>query len=655
MKQFFQAIRHQLCIHLIALCLLAVVRVVFFLAVKDALTPDVAGRPDLCATAFMRGLWFDNVVGCYVMALPLVLACLVCMARSWRKWMWRAVNAWFGTLYTLVFMASAANIPYFLYFTRPLNASIWNWAEYGGTTLGMLFGEASYWPYILLFATVTAAFCTALWLLRRYALRHEAVATPLRRRTAAQWVAMVAATAVLCGTCAFGIRGRMGYNPIKVSAAYFCTSPVLNNLGVAATFSLLQSTLDTLRPENRTLHLMPEADAVRHVQGFYGRRGIAGISPVAREVKPEGAPTRQNVVVVLMESMSASLMSHFGNKDNLTPCLDSLYDRSLSFANFYSAGTHTNHGLYATLYSFPAIMFRNAMKESTVHSYSGLPTVLKQAGYSTMFFMTHESQYDNMNAFFRTNGYDEIYSQENYPRDKVANHFGVPDDYLFTYALPVLRRHAASGRPFFATLLTISNHPPYVVPAEFRDPQLQPEQQIVRYADRCIGRFMEAVSREAWAKNTIFVFLGDHGKQVGAPDCELPQPFNHIPLIIHADGITPEVRTDFAGQVDVAPTLLHLLRVPYVQNNFGIDLLSDERRPAAFYTADKTIAARNADCLYVYNAETRQEHFYDLRAGDHPRPTKASPEFAALKNYVFSLLQCAESMVQKGQTTDKRH
>lgn len=73
---------------------------------------------------------------------------------------------------------------------------------------------------------------------------------------------------------------------------------------------------------------------------------------------------------------------------------------------------------------------------------------MKENGYDTMVFMTHESQYDNMNAFFRTNGYDEIYSQENYPKEKVVNHFGVADDFLFSYALPVLRKHAESGRPF---------------------------------------------------------------------------------------------------------------------------------------------------------------------------------------------------------------
>lgn len=93
----------------------------------------------------------------------------------------------------------------------------------------------------------------------------------------------------------------------------------------------------------------------------------------------------------------------------------------MAFSNFYSAGTHTNHALYATLYSFPSIMKRNAMKGSAIPSYSGLPTVLRDNGYRTLFFMMHESQYDNMNAFFRSNGFDEIYAQENYPKEKIAN------------------------------------------------------------------------------------------------------------------------------------------------------------------------------------------------------------------------------------------
>lgn len=653
MKRLLHFIAYILSIHVVALVLLTLFRIVFFCSIKGQLTPDVAGRTDYIVTAFIRGLWFDNVIASYLTALPLVLGSIMVVAGWWKAWMYRAVNWWMGVLYVLVFMAEAGNIPYFIYFSKMLNASIWNWAEYGTTTLGMIFGEKSYYAFIALFVGITALFSVFLAMLRKRFVRIENqendVAATHTKPSLTSYIAMTITCLALYGACFMGIRGRLGYNPIKVSAAYFCSSPVLNNLGVNPTFALLYSTLDEMRPENHTLHLMPEAEAVKNVQAFYGRKGIKGISPIARYVTPKEHPTRQNVVIVLMESMSAKLMSHFGNPYHLTPNLDSLYAHSLSFANCYSAGNHTNHGLYATLYSFPSIMFRNAMKGTNIPVYTGLPTILKQAGYSTLFFMTHESQYDNMNAFFRTNGYDEIYAQENYPKSKVVNHFGVADDYLFEYALPVLRRKAESKKPFFATLLTISNHPPYVIPERFRDKKLTPEQQIVRYADDCIGHFMRQVEKEAWAKNTLFVFLGDHGKLIGTADCELPESFNHIPLIIHGSTITPEERTQYAGQVDVAPTLLGLLHIPYTQNNFGLDLLHDAPRPAAFYTADKTIAARTDQLLYVYNDEQKKEYCYQLNCG-RPTPTAFSPAFAPLKKYVFSLLQTTEYMVQKGLT-----
>lgn len=655
MKFFLKTLSYLLCVHLLGLLVMSVFRLAFFNSVSPLLPPDVAERTDWILTAFVRGVWFDNVIACYLMALPLAVAVVAGVCNWWRAGLFRAFNVWFGTLYALVFMASAGNIPYYAYFTKLLNASIWNWAEYGGTTLGMIFGEASYRAYIFAFFAATLLFGASLYLLRTRVFgftarrMRSAKPSPVRawQRAGIAWVG-----AAVLGGCILGIRGRLGYNPIKVSAAYFCTNPVLNNLGVNPMFCLLTSTLDEMRPENKKLHLLPPEEAIRQVQQFYGRKGIPGISPIARQVVPQGEPTRQNVVIVLMESLSAQLMGSFGNTRELTPCLDSLYRHSLSFANCYSAGNHTNHGLYATLYSFPSIMFRNAMKGSNIPNYSGLPTVLKQNGYSTLFFMTHESQYDNMKGFLLTNGYDEIYAQEDYPRSKVVNHFGVPDDYLFTYALPVLRRHAAQGKPFMATLLTISNHPPYVVPKEFQTPGLTPEEQIVRYSDDCIRRFMAEAGKEDWAKHTLFVFLGDHGKLIGQPDCELPESFNHIPLIIHADGLQAQERTDFAGQVDVAPTLLGLLRIPYVQNNLGIDLLS-EQRPAAFYTADKTIAARDGKRLYVYNAETEKEYFYNLKDGK-PVETQHSPEFSTLKGYVFALLQATEQLVQNGQTLDHR-
>lgn len=650
-KSILRRFTYLLTIHISALVLLTLFRLLFYASVRTQMTAEVSGNLHYVLTAFVRGLWFDNVVACYVMAVPLLFVSVVSVGGLWKSWMYRAVNVWFGVMYVPVFMASAGNIPYFAYFGKLLNASIWNWADQGTTTLGMIFGEKAYYLYIASFFVATAAFTGLLILIRKKVLSYDSQDGRVTR----SWQNVIFSSiisVVMLGACFFGIRGRVGYNPIKISAAYFCSDTVMNNLGVNPTFALLRSTLDDMRPENKRLHLMDDAAAIKLVQQMYGRNGLSGISPVARKVVARTAPTRQNVVIVLMESMSAKLMSRFGNDKNLTPYLDSLYNTSLSFANCYSAGSHTNHGIFATICSFPALMFRNEMKNSDVGKYSGLPVTLKENGYTNLFFMTHESQYDNMNAFLRTNGFDEIYSQEDYPKDKIVNHFGVADDYLFEYALPVLRCHAQQGTPFFATLLTISNHPPYVIPEKYQDKSLTPEEQIVRYSDDCIRHFMEAAEREEWAENTIFVFLGDHGKLMGKTDCELPESFNHIPLIFHSRSLQPQERLQFAGQVDIAPTLLALLGISYTQNNLGLDLLNDTPRPMAFYTADKTIAARDANHLYVYNSEQKKEYCYCIK-GTKNVECNFSSEFERLKNYVFPLLQTTEYMLQNKMTTNK--
>lgn len=145
----------------------------------------------------------------------------------------------------------------------------------------------------------------------------------------------------MIGLCVFGIRGRTGYNPIKVSAAYFCQDAFLNQLGVSPTFNLLTSVLDDRRPENRYLHLMDEQEALEKVKALLARPGEPDVSPLAvyRHNSQDSVSRRcPNVVLIMMESMSSNFMKRFGQSQNLTPFLDSLYACSLSFPNFYSAG-----------------------------------------------------------------------------------------------------------------------------------------------------------------------------------------------------------------------------------------------------------------------------------------------------------------------------
>jgi phosphoglycerol transferase MdoB-like AlkP superfamily enzyme len=648
-KRFGLSLLYLLTIHVAALLFFFIFRFILFISTEYQFPDNIQNDIALQSVAFIRGVWFDNVIACYILILPLVVLWIASIFNYTAKWLFKSTAIYFICFYSLSFIIAAANIPYFGYFFKTINSSIYNWFGYGATTAGMVFGETSFYFPIFLGIASILLFGWGVLTLSSYFYRESTKASSTIHITNRISVLLTGAACV--GLCLFGIRGRMGYNPIKVSQAYYCEDPFLNQLGVNPVFNLLTSTLDDNRKENRYLHLMPEQEAVANVQKLLHREGIADISPIARKINQATSPNPKNVVLIFMESMSANLMNSFGATKQLTPFLDSLYQQSLSFSHFYSAGIHTNHGMYATLYSFPAIMKRNAMKGSVIPIYSGLPTILKDNGYQNLFFMTHESQYDNMNAFFRTNGFDEIYAQENYPAEKVVNSFGVQDDFLYQYALPILNKKAESGQPFFTVLLSISNHPPYVIPDYFKPHSEKPEDQIVEYADWSIRQFMTEAEKQPWFDNTIFVLLGDHGKLVGSPESEIPQSYNHIPLMIYGKDIQPEIKDNFGGQVDVAPTLLGLLNISYTQNNLGIDLLK-EQRPCMFYTADNLIAARDTTHLYIYSPDNKQEFRYE-QTGSTLHVAEDNEAFQRLKNYCFSMLQSTEYLVKEHKTIDK--
>lgn len=130
-------------------------------------------------------------------------------------------------LYAVVFMPSAANTPYFAYFFKNINSSIFSWFGYTATTAGMLVEESSYWLYIALYAVLTAAFIWWLFRLEKIFAR-LADGVPADSTKPQHYCVRALTTAVLIALCLFGIRGRRGYNPIKISQAYYCDDAFLN-------------------------------------------------------------------------------------------------------------------------------------------------------------------------------------------------------------------------------------------------------------------------------------------------------------------------------------------------------------------------------------------------------------------------------------------
>ncbi len=614
MNSFFKAFKFVLTTHLAALLVLSVLRLAQYLYLNDFVDATVSNP---VWPAFVRGLWLDNVAVCYVMVLPYVLLLFVSsIIPFFNKYVWRTVVSVVIATLSVEIALQAANLQYFKYFSNVINASIFEWKEEAGTAVTMILEEPSYWVLIICGLSLIGLFAVFIWKQSEKTL--SGLLSDNSSVTSVDRMKMLAVSVVVIGLCLFGIRGRMGYNPIKVSAAYYCDDYFLNRLGVNAAFNLLNTYIDSNRRENRGLELMDGATALRELRSAMQMGSsdifVADTLSLQRHCKRDSSAVfvdgeKPNVVIVLMESMSAKLMQSFGCDVTMTPFLDSLWNESLSFENFYSVGNHTNQGIYSTLYGFPTVLSRNAMKGTDIPTYYGMPNVFAEHGYSTSFYMTHESQYDNMNAFLRTNGFKHIRSQEDYPRDSVVNSFGVSDGFLFNYALKELQ---TMQQPFFTVLLTISNHPPYVVPDWFEAHGWDPEYAIILYADYCLKQFFEGMKRSGLYENTVFVFVADHGKIVGRPECEVAESFNHIPLIIHSPRIEKKIEKSFCCQTDIQTILFSLLGMEYDNVGFGCDVLN-KTSSAVCYSTDDILCARDSSCLYLTDPRSNMVKAYDIR------------------------------------------
>jgi phosphoglycerol transferase MdoB-like AlkP superfamily enzyme len=185
-------------------------------------------------------------------------------------------------------------------------------------------------------------------------------------------------------------------------------------------------------------------------------------------------------------------------------------------------------------------------------------------------------------------------------------------------------------------LLTVSNHPPYIIPDWFKPQSEDEELQIVEYSDWCIRDFLAKARLQPWYDNTLFVIMADHGKIVGYVDSELPESYNHVPLLIFGPGVEPRVTDELAAQIDVMPTVLGLMGVGYDFEGFGINLLTSHR-DMVFYTADDQVVARDGKRRFLGVPATGQCFYEGASAYD----------CRDLQQYVYAMIQTAEFIMRR--------
>lgn len=142
----------------------------------------------------------------------------------------------------------------------------------------------------------------------------------------------------------------------------------------------------------------------------------------------------------------------------------------------------------------------------------------------------------------------------------------------------VLTRLDALKPPFFLWVHFYDPHAPYVPPepfaSRFKD---RPYDGEIAFMDAQLGRMLDALKRKG---TTVYIVVaGDHGESLGEHGEEqhgifVYQATQHVPLIITGPGIPPgTTAASNVGLVDVAPTLLDLLKLAPLPNTDGRSLV----------------------------------------------------------------------------------
>lgn len=582
--------------------------------------------------AWLRSLNFDIYIASHIALIPLLILPLLALFKVWNKLVLTVSNVYFAICYTIVFALSASDIPYFKYFYRHINTSIFNWAEYGKETSNMILNDKSYWVYIFLFFVSVIIFIVALSFIKK-----KITSIKPKQTERKEYFIYIPILIVALFICKIGMNGKLKGEPLHLFHSYFCHNTVFNQLAINPVFFFYKS---MQFDSNESTVLLSENEALEISERDLGFNADDYNKPLV--VEQSDNDSLPNVVIILVESLSNNYLSMTDkNGQPLTPYLNELTQKSYYFNNFYSQGTHTNQGIVATLYSFPAIFDRHLLKPVDVNKisnkvlyipqdefqqkemappkYHGIPNDLYAKGYNNLFFLTHAKRFDNMGRFLTENGYDKVYGQEDYPSEgNSGSGWGITDEYLLQYSISQFDSLYQSNRskPFFGTMLTISNHPPAYYPEEFKNYSDKDDERAIAYNDRCIKTFFEVAATKEWYNNTIFIILGDHGKVIASDNSpyDIPLSLVRIPLIIHSPLFkdTPKTISDPGGQIDLYPTLMGLIGQKPIYHNFGTDILTGNRK-YIYFTTDDLLGCISDNYLYCLNTTTDIENLYDLK------------------------------------------
>ncbi|MGR3764033.1 LTA synthase family protein [Rossellomorea sp. NS-SX7] len=309
-----------------------------------------------------------------------------------------------------------------------------------------------------------------------------------------------------------------------------------------------------------------------------------------------GIAKGKNVILISMESTQNFVINKKIEGEEITPFLNSLVKDSYYFNQIYdqTAQGKTSDSEFMIDTGLYPLASGSVFVRNPENKFKGMAHILKDNGdYYSAVFHGNDATFWNRQTMYDSLGYDRFYSKKDYQvTEENSVNYGIKDIPFFNQSITYLQD---LPRPFYTRFITLTNHFPFLLEEEDQFiPQATTEVDVVnryvttvRYEDEAIKRFFGKLKEKGMYDDSIFVLYGDHygiSEKYESGVMELmgmeDTPMNHvklqqIPLIIHVPGSGGKTISSIGGEIDIRPTILHLLGIESKENlSFGHNLFT---------------------------------------------------------------------------------
>ncbi|MGM0828339.1 MAG: LTA synthase family protein [Bacillota bacterium] len=330
-----------------------------------------------------------------------------------------------------------------------------------------------------------------------------------------------------------------------------------------------------------------------------------------------GVAKDKNLIMVSLESLQNFVINSEMNGKEITPFLNEFIGESYYFDNFYH---QTQQGktsdseflLDNSLYPLNrgAVFFTHSGNE-----FESMTEKLGENGYYTTAMHANNKSFWNRDIMYDSLGYERFYSLPDYEvTEENSVNWGMKDIPFFEQSVEHMKE---MPQPFSTKMITLTNHYPFTLDEEDKliDPYTSNDGtvnryfQTVRYMDEAVKKFITDLKESGLYDNSVIVMYGDHygisenhnkamsqylGKEVTPV---VSTQLQEVPLIIHVPGQEGKTISKVSGQIDLKPTIMHLLGIDTKEDiQFGSDIFSSQHenlailRDGRFITEDYVFA-----------------------------------------------------------------